>query len=141
MLRAKAASNREPPEFSPAVGGPLYDAYLRTHLADRPLALVHRRLVACLLIPWLPLCLRSACDMRGADATVSFLRDIDVQTRLLIALPLFVVAEPFIHRRLTATVRQFVDRGLIAPADLRRFAAVVVSSVKLRNSPMLEIAV
>jgi len=141
MLRAKAVINREPPEFSLVVGGPLYNTYLRTHLADQPLGLVHRRLVAYFLITWLPLCLLSAFDVRGADATVSFLRDIDVQTRLLIALPLFVVAEPFIHRRLSAAVRQFVDRGLIAPADLRRFAAVVVSSVKLRNSPVLEIAV
>lgn len=141
MSRAKAAINREPPEFSVVVGGPLYNTYLRTHLADRPLGLVHRRLVAYFLITWLPLCLLSAFDVRGADMTVSFLGDIEVQTRLLIALPLFVVAEPFIHRRLTAAVRQFVDRGLIAPTDLRRFAAVVVSSVKLRNSPILEIAV
>ena len=141
MLRAKAVINREPPEFSLVVGGPLYNTYLRTHLADQPLGLVHRRLVAYFLITWLPLCLLSAFDVRGADVTVSFLRDIEVQTRLLIALPLFVVAEPFIHRRLTAAVRQFVDRGLIAPTDLRRFAAVVVSSMKLRNSPMLEIAV
>jgi len=141
MLRAKAAVNREPPEFSLAVGGPLYETYLRTHLADPPLGLVHRRLVAYLLITWVPLCLLSAFDARGADGTVSFLRDIDVHTRLLIALPLFVVAEPFVHGRLTGAVRQFIDRGLIAPGDLRRFAAAVVSSVKLRNSPLLEIAI
>ena len=46
MLRAKAVINREPPEFSLVVGGPLYNTYLRTHLADQPLGLVHRRLVA-----------------------------------------------------------------------------------------------
>lgn len=141
MLRAKAAINREPPEFSLAVGGPLYDTYLRTHLADPPLGLVHRRLVAYFLITWVPLCLLSAFDARGADETVWFLRDIDVHMRLLIALPLYVVAEPFVHRRLTATVRQFIDRDLIAPADLRRFVRAVVSSVTLRNSAMLEIAV
>jgi hypothetical protein len=141
MLRAKTATDREPPEFSLALGGPLYETYLRMHLADPPLGLVHRRLLAYLLITWVPLCLLSAFDARGADVTVSFLRDIDVQTRLLIALPLFVVAEPFVHQRLTASVRQFIDRELIAPADLRRFVNAVVSSLKLRNSPMLEIAV
>ena len=141
MLRAKAATNRVPPEFSLAVGGPLYETYLRTHLADRPLLLVHRRLFAYLLLTWVPLCVLQAFDARGADVTVSFLRDIDVHTRLLVALPLYVVAEPFVHRRLTAVVRQFVDRKLIAPTDLRRFAAAVVSSVTLRNSAMLEIAV
>jgi hypothetical protein len=141
MLRAKVAINRVPPEFSLAVGGPLYETYLRTHLADPPLLLVHRRLFAYLLLTWVPLCVLQAFDARGADVTVSFLRDIDVHTRLLVALPLYVVAEPFVHRRLTAAVRQFVDRKLIAPTDLRRFAAAVVSSVKLRNSALLEIAV
>ena len=141
MLRAKAPIDREPPEFSLALGGPLYETYLRTHLAHPPLGLVHRRLLAYLLITWVPLCLLSAFDPRGADVTVAFLRDIDVQTRLLVALPLFVIAEPFIHQRLTVAVRQFLERGLIAPADLRRFAAAVVSSLKLRNSAILEIMV
>ncbi len=141
MFRAKTAAISDPQEFSLAVGGPLYEAYLRTHLAAPPLRFVHRRLVAYLLINWVPLCLLSAFDKRGADVTVSFFRDIDVHTRLLIALPLFVAAEPFVHQRLTGSVRQFLDRGLIAPADLRRFGAAVVSSVKLRNSAMLEIAV
>ena len=141
MLRAKAAIDRLPTEFSLAVGGPLYETYLRAHLADPPLGLVHRRLVAYLLITWVPLCLLSAFDPRGADVTVSFLRDIDVHTRLLIALPLYVAAEPFVHQRLTASVRHFVDRELVAPADMRRFVTAVVSSVKLRNSAMLEIAV
>jgi len=141
MLRARAAINRVPPEFSLAVGGPLYETYLRTHLADPPLGLVHRRLLAYLLITWVPLCLMSLFDVRGGDVTVSFLRDIDAHTRLLIALPLFIVAEPFVHQRITAAVRQFVARGLIAPADLPRFDAAVISSVKLRNSALLEIAV
>jgi hypothetical protein len=39
----------------------------------------------------------------------------------------------------TAAVRQFIDRGLIAPGDLRRYFAAVVSSVKLRDSATLEI--
>jgi hypothetical protein len=142
MLRAKAGTtNREPHDFSLVVGGPLYDTYLRTHLADPPLELVHRRLLTYVLITWVPLCVLSAFDARGADVAVSFLGDIDAHTRLLIALPLFVAAEPFVHDRISRAVRQFTDRGLIAPADLRRFAAAVVSSVKLRNSAILEIVV
>lgn len=141
MLHAKAAINREPPEFSLAVGGPLYETYLRTHLAAPPLGLVHRRLLTYFLITWVPLCLLAAFDARGAGVTVSFLRDVAVHTRLLVALPLFIVAEPFVHQRLTAVVRQFLDRELIAPSDLQRFAAAVISSMKLRNSAMLEIAV
>jgi len=141
VLRAKAVTDREPHEFSLVVGGPLYDTYLRAHLADPPLGLVHRRLLVYALITWLPLCVLSAFDTRGADVAVSFFGDIDAHTRLLIALPLLVAAEPFAHRRLTAAVRQFIDRGLVAPADVRRFVAAVVSSVKLRNSAAFEIVV
>jgi hypothetical protein len=39
MLHAKAAASREPHDLSLVVGGPLYQAYLRTHLADPPLGL------------------------------------------------------------------------------------------------------
>jgi hypothetical protein len=138
MLRAQAA-NREPHDFSLVVGGPLYDAYLRTHLADPPIGLVHRRLILYVVITWVPLCVLSAFDTRGSDVALSFLRDIEAHTRLLIALPLLVVAEPFVHERVTGAVRQFLDRGLIAPEDLRRFFAAVVSSVKLRDSATLEI--
>jgi hypothetical protein len=141
MLRATAATTREPHEFSLVAGGPLYDTYLRTHLADPPLGLVHRRLLTYVFITWVPLCVLSAFDARGADVAVSFLGDIDAHTRLLVALPLFVAAEPFVHHRISRAVRQFTDRGLVAPADLHRFVGAVVSSVKLRNSTILEILV
>ena len=139
MLRTKAATDRKPHDFSLVVGGPLYQAYLSTHLADPPIGLVHRRLLVYVLITWVPLCVLSAFDARGAEVAVSFFGDIEAHTRLLVALPLLVVAEPFVHERVTGAVRQFLDRGLIAPADLRRFFAAVVSSVKLRDSATLEI--
>jgi hypothetical protein len=141
MLRAKAVANPEPHDFSLVVGGPLYRAYLRSHLADAPLGLVHRRLLAFVLITWVPLWVLSAIDSHDARVTVSLLRDIDAHARLLIALPLLIVAEPIAHHRLTRVVRQFIDCGLVAPGDLRRFVSAVVSSVKLRNSPTLEAAV
>jgi hypothetical protein len=141
MLRPKVATSRELHDFSLVVGGPLYGAYLRTHLAEAPIGLVHRRLLVYVLITWAPLCVLSAFDSRGVDVAVSFLGDIDAHTRLLVALPLLIAAEPFVHQRLTGAVRQFIDRGLVAPGDVRRYVAAVVSSVKLRDSPTLEIVV
>ena len=141
MLRARAGAERHPHDFSLVVGGPLYRAYVRWHLADAPLGLVHRRLFAFVLITWVPLCVLSALDRQSTDVAVSFLHDIDAHVRLLIALPLLIVAEPIVHERVTLVVRQFLDRGLVAPADLRRFFAAVVSSVKITNSATLEIAV
>jgi hypothetical protein len=138
MLHAKAASSREPHDFSLVVGGPLYRTYLRTRLADAPLGLVHRRLLAFVLITWAPLWVLSAIDAHDARVSVTLLDDIGAHARLLIALPLLIVAEPIVHERVTGVVRQFVDRGLVAPANLQRFVSAVVSSVKLTNSPTLE---
>jgi hypothetical protein len=73
--------------------------------------------------------------------TISFLRDLDAHARLLIAAPLLIIAEPIVHERIRLVVRQFIDRGLVAPPDLRRFVAAVVSSAKLTNSAALEAVV
>jgi hypothetical protein len=141
MLRVKAATSHETHDFSLVIGGPLYRAYLCTHLADAQLGLVPRRLLAFFLITWAPLCVLSAIDTHAGRAAVSFLGDVDAHARLLLALPLLVIAEPIVHERLTLVVRQFFDRGLIAPTDLRRYGAAVISSVKLRNSATLEATV
>lgn len=123
------------------MGGPLYRAYLRAHLSDAPLGLVHRRLVVLLLITWVPLCILSVFSSHDAGVDISFFHDIDAQARLLIALPLLVIAEPIVHDRVTRVVRQFLERGLVAPADLTRFVSAIVSSVKLTNSTLLEVVV
>ncbi len=44
-----------PPDFSIVLGGPLYQLLRRAHLSDDALALVHRRVVAGILITWVPL--------------------------------------------------------------------------------------
>jgi hypothetical protein len=142
VLRAKAVTDRDPHDFSLVLGGPLYRLYLRTHLAKTSMELVHRRVLAFVLITWAPLAVLSAIDMRGSDAvTVPFFRDVAAHARLLIALPLLLLAEPVVHERVTGVARQFLDRRLIAPGDLRRFVALIASSVRLTNSGVLEIAI
>jgi hypothetical protein len=125
-------------DFSLVIGGPLYRAYLRTRLADAPLGHVHRRLLAFVLITWAPLCILSALDIHGTAVTISFLRDLGAHARLLVAGPLLIIAEPIVHERIRFVVRQFIDRGIVAPANRRRFVAAVVSSARLTNSAALE---
>ncbi len=57
----------------------------------------------------------------------------------LASLPLLVAAELFVHQRKKTTVEQFTDRGLIAPEDLPRFEAAIASSMRLRNSVIIEV--
>ena len=68
-----------------------------------------------------------------------FLFDLDAHARFLGSLPLLVAAELFVHQRKKTTVEQFTDRGLIAPEDLPRFEAAIASSMRLRNSVIIEV--
>jgi hypothetical protein len=52
---------------------------------------------------------------------VPFLRDVDIHARLLVAMPLLIVAELVVHQRMRFVVGQFLDRGLIPASDSTRF--------------------
>lgn len=131
---------REEEDFSLALGGPLYQLYLRTGLARPALDLLIRRVIGISLICWLPLLLLAAFDghLLGGVA-VPFLRDPEVHVRFLIAIPLLIAAEVLIHQRLRPIVMEFSKRGIIAPKDLPRFEAIIGSAIRLRNSVTLEV--
>jgi hypothetical protein len=61
-----------------------------------------------------------------------------VHVRLLLALPLLVVAELVVHRRMRPVVAQFVDRGLIPESEVPRFHEAVASAMRLRNAIWVE---
>jgi len=83
------------------------------------MGLVHRRVLALILVTWVPLWLFEAVDVHTpAGVKVSFLRDLEAHVRLLVALPLLLLGESIVHDRVTMTVRQFVERQLIAPRHL-----------------------
>ena len=136
MAQAQPVEN-----FSLVLGGPLYQALLRLHLTTPPIAHVERRIAAALAITWLPvllLCLLAGTAFGGVK--IPFLNDIDAHVRLLIALPLLLVAEPLVHEQLARQVRQFVERGLVAADDRGRLAAIVRDTMRLRNSMLVELA-
>jgi hypothetical protein len=123
-------------DFSVVLGGPLYQLLRRTRLSDDALALVHRRILAFLMITWLPLLLLSLLEGRAWWGTVEvpFLLNVEVQARFLLAMPLLIVAELGVHLRMRKLVAHFFDRELIAPADLPRMEAAIESALRLRNS-------
>ena len=47
------------PDFSLVLGGPLYQLFRRAHLSGDATELVHRRILAALVITWLPLLILS----------------------------------------------------------------------------------
>jgi hypothetical protein len=68
-----------------------------------------------IVITWLPLLALSIAEGHawGDSVKVPFLFDVDVHARFLLALPLLIVAELVVHRRMRLVVGTFVKRGLV----------------------------
>jgi len=127
-------------DFSLTLGGPLYQLYLRLRLAREPLELVIRRATVIPLVCWLPLLLLSiAAGHALSGVPVAFLRDLEVHVRFLASLPLLIVAELIVHQRINVIVRQFFDRNIIAQQDRPRFEEIMASTMRMRNSALLEV--
>lgn len=125
-----------PEDFSLVLGGPLFQFWRRAHLADDAGSLSHRRTVVMVLLAWMPLLLLSIAEGRawGPGVDLPFLRDLELQVRLLIALPLLIVSELVVHRRVRAVVRPFLDDGLIPDDRRKQFDLAVASAMRVRNS-------
>jgi len=130
-----------PPDFSLVLGGPLFQLLRRTHLADDALMLVRQRIIVISLLAWLPLLLLSALEgnLWGGSTSVPFLFDIEVHVRFLVALPLLILAELVVHRRMRPLLQQFAERNLIPENAMARFEAAIVSAFRLRNSVLAEV--
>jgi hypothetical protein len=130
-----------PPEFSLVLGGPLFQLLRRAHLADDALMMVRQRVVVIALLAWLPLLVLSAMKGRllGGGVSVPFLLDAEVHVRFLVAMPLLIVAELVVHRRMRPLVQQFLERGLIPESAMTRFEAAIASAFRLRNSVLAEV--
>ena len=128
-------------EFSLVLGGPLFQLLRRSRLAGDGLELLMQRILVISLFAWLPLFLLSALNgqLLGGRAAVPFLLDVEVHIRFLVALPLLIVAELVVHRRMRLVVRQFHDRNLIPESGLPRFERALTSAFRLRNSVLAEV--
>src|SRR5437879_6339443 len=113
---------QEPRDFSVIPGGPVFQLLLRLHLTGGDLELLHRRLVLIAPIAWMPLLLLSLLTSpAGRSELFSFLHDVEVHARFLVALPVLLSAEPIVHRRMRPIVRRFMERRIVLPQDLPRF--------------------
>jgi hypothetical protein len=125
--------------FSLVLGGPLYQLLRRTHMADDAMMMVRQRILVISLMAWLPLLALSAFDGHLLDHSVPFLMDFEVHIRLLVAVPLLIIAELVVHRRLRPVARAFLERGLIPDASMTRFDEAVRAAFRLRNSVLAEV--
>jgi hypothetical protein len=140
MAPAQPSFLEEPPDFSVVLGGPLFQFLRRAHLEGDHLQLLPRRLIFFMGITWLPLFLLVVANPFAESAgRISFLHDIEVHTRFLVALPALIAAELVVHLRMLPVARRFIERRIILPEDRPRFYRAVESAFALRNSIPLEL--
>jgi hypothetical protein len=113
------------------------------HRAQQALGLVPsqgsgigRRIVLAVAITWLPLVVYALWQRRLLPGSVPepLLQHYGIHARLLIALPLLIVAEATTRGALRAAIPQFVSRGLVADAQMPAFRAIVERTSRLRRS-------
>jgi hypothetical protein len=137
----RSPDRKQAEDFSLVLGGPLYQLLIRSRISTDTLGLLKRRIIIISLFTWLPLLMLSvlAGEAAGGDIKVSFLYDVEVHIRFLLALPLLVVAELVVHQRFRPIILQFVERSIVSPEALPQFEVIIGSALRLRNSLMLEV--
>ena len=141
MSHTALSITEESPDFSLVLGGPIFQMCRRARLSGDALELLHRRIVAIVLIAWVPLALLSVVGnyFLGGTMKLSFLHDIEAHVRLLVALPVLIAAELIVHLRLRPKVKTFLSRHIVRQQDEPKFFAAIESAIRLRNSVPLEL--
>jgi len=104
---------------------------------------VKRRIALVIALTWAPIMVWAAATGHFASASPgdSLLNHLGVHVRCLIAVPLMLMAEPFAHRVLGTIVSTFVPSGLVSPEDRPRFAELLRSIARWRDSPIVLAAI
>lgn len=104
----------------------------------RTLSSVVRIAAALAAISWLPLALAALAEDVATGTRGTFMWDVGVHARLLLALPIAIVAEFPIGRRLGAAMKYLMDARLIDDDNRARAQAAIDRAQQLRDSRRIE---
>jgi len=102
-----------------------------------------RSILLLLLVTWLPLAVLTLVDgtFMGTGVEVPFLRDTAVQARLLVSLPLLLIAEAVVSRVARMALEHIRDRRLVPEAELPALGTRVEQLVRERDSWPVELLI
>lgn len=135
----RVAVLQQAPDFSLVTGGPLFQLFRKTHLSGDHLQLLYRRIIVITATAWLPLFLLSTLQAPEGGVVLPFGHDIETHVRLLVALPVLILAELIVHLRLRSVMQGFITPNIVAPEEVPKFNAAIDSAMRLRNSIVLEV--
>jgi len=131
----------EPEDFSLVLGGPLFQLLRKAHLEGEAQELLHRRIIASVVLTWFPLLIFSILGgVVGGVGRVPFFHDIEVHARFLVALPILIAAELLVNSRMRTAVRRFIEWRIVPPEQRPLFHKAIDSALKIRNSVFMEFA-
>jgi hypothetical protein len=138
---AAAASGSPVESFSIMGGGPLFRLIRRMRLSSDQMEFLPRRILIAILLTWVPVALLSAFEGHalGSAARLPFLKDIDLQARLLLALPLLLFAEVNAFVRMRPVLPEFLRRDMVPESDRKNFERAVGSARRWRDSAWAEV--
>lgn len=122
-------------------GGPAHKLFAWVGMIKTKKPSIAQRAMLVVVIGWVPLAVLAIIHDGDGHDSMSFLLDIGVHARSLIAAPLFVLAEAVCLPRLGAIAQHFLVAGLVAGADRARFDAAVASTQRLRDSTLSTIVI
>jgi hypothetical protein len=133
-----------PSDVSVFSGG-LISRLMRRSGFDRR-AQIRVRIFSIFLAPvaaWVPLLLLTAAAGALLPKSVGspFLPDIGVHIRLLVVLPLLILAGLVAEQRIRPTVQQFVSRKMIPDDKMDEFRDIVASTFRLGDSVVADVAI
>lgn len=133
-------SSRIADRFSITEGGPMHWLLDRLEPAQDRRGRVVRRAVMAVLITWLPLLVLSTMhgEAWGSGIKIPFLRDFAVNARLLISVPILILAESRIDKRWRTLVLEFLRSELVDEKTLPSFEAVLERTMRWRDSVLPE---
>lgn len=104
---------------------------------------VVRRACLTALVGWLPLFVIAALQPHFVPVAglSSFVTDLAVVARSLLAAPLFILAEASCVPRLAKMAQHFLRSGLVAERDHARYEAALSATRRLLHAPLVELAV
>ena len=99
---------------------------------------LHLRAIVLVAITWIPLCIGALLRMVGGNPPAPILFDLSVHVRLLVAIPLILLADRLLELRCRGAVAQLYEGAF---AEVTRLDRIVGGAIRLRDSRFVEIAI
>lgn len=123
------------------LGGPAYRLMQRIGLIKDAGPSIGRRVVAFLLITWVPLLVFSLIEGRalGPMPRESFLLDFSTYARFFLAVPLLFAAEIVVGPRFRAAGLHFLQKNYVRPEDMPAAEAAIERAWRRREALLPEL--